>query len=128
MITINSSNTPLVYQQVNNYSLPSYTGAIQWNGMTKKLEVSTGTGWIPLDTNVNLTTNPVILETIEWAQRKMQEEKDLEALAKSNPAINDLVNQIKEKHDQIEMVKTLIKKEKELPEVRAYSAPLMQTP
>ena len=125
MINITSTNMPLVYQ-VNTYSQPSHTGAIQWNGNMKRLEVSTGTGWIPLDNNVTLTTNPVMLEAFEWAQRKMQEEKELEGLAKTHPAINDLVNQIKEKKDQIEMVKTLIKSE-EKPEEQARAKASVQS-
>jgi len=43
----------------------------------------------------------------------MREEYKLEQLAKENVAIQDLVNQINEKKDQIKMVHILTKKESE---------------
>jgi hypothetical protein len=39
----------------------------------------------------------------------MLEEREREQLAETNPAIKDLVNQIKEKEEQIKMVQTLLK-------------------
>lgn len=104
------SNYPVIYQ-TNSYSDPMVTGAVQWNGQSRRLEVSNGTTWVPLNTTMNMQTNPEVVQVLEWAKKKIAEERELEALAKENPAINDLVNQIKEKRSQIDMVKTLIKKE-----------------
>jgi hypothetical protein len=41
----------------------------------------------------------------------MREEQELLVLAETNPAIKDLVNQIREKEEQIKIVQALIKEE-----------------
>jgi hypothetical protein len=56
---------------------------------------------------------------LEWARRKRREELELEELAKTSPAVNDLVNQIKEKQNQLEMVKTLLKQQSHSDEMQA---------
>jgi hypothetical protein len=81
---------------------------------------------IPNDT-VSIDLSYESKMALEWARRKRREELELEELAKTSPAVNDLANQIKEKQNQLEMVKTLLKKDKELPEVQAYTA-TYQTP
>lgn len=125
MIKINSNCPNIVYSNDNTYNLPSVTGAIQWNGLTKKLEVSNGSTWLPIDNTVYLNTSEQMTRIIEWANKKISEEIELDRLAKENPAINDLVNQINEKKHQIEMVKTLIKKDRDFgeTETQAYQAP-----
>lgn len=111
MIKIQNYGYPVVFQSDNSYSLPSTTGAVQWNGMSKKFEVSTGSGWIAIDNIVQLNTDSHYGDMVVWAKKKMQEEKELEALAKSDPTIKDLVDQIKEKQDQLKIVQILKKKE-----------------
>jgi len=59
--------------------------------------------------DINLT--PVAINALEWAEKKRNEELEREQLAQKNPAVKDLLAQIKEKEDQIKMVQTLIKKE-----------------
>jgi len=48
---------------------------------------------------------------LNWARKKKDEEMLLEKQAQEHPSIKDLVEQIKQKQDQIKMVQTLIKKE-----------------
>jgi hypothetical protein len=48
---------------------------------------------------------------LDWAKKKRDEELELEKLAIENPAIKDLMDQIKTKQNQIKMVQTLIQKE-----------------
>ena len=45
---------------------------------------------------------------LEWAAKKKNEEMLLEKQAQENPAIKDLVDQIKQKQEQIKMVQTLL--------------------
>jgi len=71
-----------------------------------------GTNWIVMNTSyaiVGLTSDAESL--LDWARQKRQEELELVALAESNAAIKDLMDTIKQKQDQLEMVKVLIKKE-----------------
>lgn len=111
MIKITSYGPPVIYSNDTSYNQPNCTGAIQWNGLTKKLEVSNGSAWLPLDNTVNINTSSELTEIMVWAKKKMTEEKELEILAKENPSIADLVKQIDEKKNQIQMVKALIKPE-----------------
>ena len=71
-----------------------------------------GSTWIILSahhTNINLSDDAVSL--LEWARKKRNEELELERLAQTSPAIKDLVNQIKDKEEQIKIVQTLLKEE-----------------
>jgi hypothetical protein len=44
----------------------------------------------------------------------MQEEVERERLAETNPTIKDLMNQLKEKEEQLRIVQTLIKEEEKV--------------
>ena len=48
---------------------------------------------------------------LDWARKKRDEEMIINRLAETNPTIKDLVNQIKDKQEQIKIVQTLIQKE-----------------
>lgn len=105
MISIYSSSTPpLFYQQSIDYTLPPYTGVVQWNGAVKRLEVSTGTGWTALDTNIRITTSHEVEEVLKWARKKMIEEQQLLAMADKYPAVSDL-------KEKLDIVMTLLKDE-----------------
>jgi nitrogenase molybdenum-iron protein alpha/beta subunit len=88
----------------NSYQLPSVTGQVQWNGLTKRLEVNTGTTWMPIDNTVNLTTDSTVAETLKWAKEKMREEREFERLALEYPALDNA-------RKQLEMIKVLVKSE-----------------
>lgn len=107
MIRINLNGYPIVYQN-DNYMMPGITGAVQYNGNTKRLQVTNGVSWVDIDNNVTLNTSPHLMSCIQWVEKKMREEEELETLSKSYPAIQDLMNQIKEKQNQLNMVKKLI--------------------
>lgn len=94
---------------VNNSNYMS-VGQLQYNINSQRLEIYNGTSW----QSFNLGTyyvglNPDAESVIDWARNKMHEERELEHLAKDNVAINDLLEQIKEKQHQIKMVQTLLK-------------------
>ncbi len=121
-ITINGGTSSMAY--IN----PTYSGAgtVKFDPASQNFQVNDGTNWIniPNDT-VSIDLSYESKKALEWARRKRREELELEELAKTNPAINDLVNQIKEKQNQLEMVKTLIKKDRDFgeSETQAYTTP-----
>jgi hypothetical protein len=127
MIKVTSNSPTIVWQSDNSYSVTTTTGAVQWNGTYKRFEVSNGTNWTPIENTVQLNASTEMLEIMSWVKKKMKEEADnaeLEILARKNPAINDLVNQINEKKHQIEMVKSLIKStDSSLSEVQVNISP-----
>jgi hypothetical protein len=48
---------------------------------------------------------------LNWARKKQAEEAERSRLAETNPTMKTLIAQLKEKEDQIEMVKILLKSE-----------------
>jgi len=120
-ITISGGNSSVPY--IN----PTYSGAgmIKFDPSSGGFQVNDGMNWvnIPNDT-VSIDLSYESKKALEWARKKRREELELEELAKTNPAVNDLVNQIKEKQNQLEMIKALIKKDKNVDEEpQAYQAP-----
>lgn len=111
MIKLQTYDMPIIHQLDNSYSLPAFTGTVQWNGALKKFQVSTGTGWQDIDNNISYSVDRTVITIIEWAKKKMEEEQELEALAKSNSTIADLVHSMEDIKEQIEVVKTIIKYE-----------------
>ena len=87
-------------------------GNMRYNPNSQNIEVFDGSTWVIMQSNsayVSLTSDAVSL--LEWARQKRDKELELERLAESSPAIKDLVNQIKDKEEQIKIVQTLIKEE-----------------
>lgn len=110
MIRTTFSN-PIIFQNDNSYSLPTHTGAVQWNGAAKKFQVSTGSSWVNIDNDVSYNVSYELLKVITWVENKMKEDQEVIELAKHNPTVKDLLDQIKEKQDQIEVIKTILKSE-----------------
>lgn len=94
---------------INMSSNQPMIGAMSFDPSSQSMKVYDGTSWLTVgggSATVNLTPNAVSI--LKWAEGKMMEDMRLKALAEKHPAINDLVNQIKEKEDQIKMVQTLL--------------------
>jgi hypothetical protein len=94
------------------YITPNVNNPMQ--GMVRvtnsELEVFNGMSWQILNTSyATVSLDPDAQTVIEWARQKRDEERERERLAETNPAIKDLLNQLKNKEDQIKMVMTLIK-------------------
>ena len=95
---------------VNGYSGSQGVGNMRYNTSSQKMEVFDGTNWIMLNmgtASVGLSGEAEAL--LNWARVKRNEELELERLAEENPTIRDLVEQVKQKQDQIKMVQTLLK-------------------
>ena len=109
-LTVSGGNPGSTY--IGNYSNAPGVGNMRYNPSNQNIEVYDGSTWIILSAqhaNVNLSDEAVSL--LEWARKKRNEELELERLAETNSAIKDLVNQIKDKEEQIKIVQTLLKEE-----------------
>jgi hypothetical protein len=101
-----------VTNYVNNYTGAQGLGNMRFNTVNQGIEVYDGSSWMPLQMgHVNVGLNSRAEDLLDWAEKKMTEELELEALANSNPTIRDLLDTIKQKQEQISIVRTLIKKE-----------------
>jgi len=109
MIRINHSGGVPFFQNDTSYNLPSSTGAVQWNGNSKKFQVSSGGSWVDIENSINLNADHEYLMVMRWAREKMHEEQELEKLAKENTTLKDLVDQLNYTKEQIKVVTTLLK-------------------
>lgn len=102
MIKIQShGSTPSWYQVDTSYNQPSITGVVQWNGTTKRLEVSNGISWLPIDNTVQISNTYDMSTIAQWAMKKMQEEEELKKLRSKYPALDEAYN-------HLELIKTLV--------------------
>jgi hypothetical protein len=109
-LTVSGGNPGSTY--IGNFSNAPGVGNMRYNPNNQNIEVYDGSTWIILSAhhaNINLSDEAVSL--LEWARKKRNEELERERLAETSPAIKDLVNQIKDKEEQIKIVQTLLKEE-----------------
>lgn len=95
---------------VNGYGGAQGLGNMRYNTSSQKMEVFDGNSWVMLNmgtASVGLSGEAEAL--LNWARVKRNEELELARLAEENPTIKDLVEQVKQKQDQIKMVQTLLK-------------------
>jgi hypothetical protein len=98
---------------INTSSGYMNVGDVRYNTNMQRLEVYDGNMWIELGTShasIGLTPDAEI--ALDWAIRKRNEETALEAKAKDNPAIADLLNQRKTIDEQIKVIEILTKDNK----------------
>ena len=94
---------------VNGYAGQQGVGNMRYNTSSQKTEVYDGNNWVTLNTgSATVSLTPQAVSILNWAEKKMIEEQLLEKQAQEHPAIKDLVDQIKEKQEQIKMVQTLL--------------------
>jgi hypothetical protein len=94
---------------INMSSSQPMIGALSYDHNSQQMKVYDGNGWMTIgggSATVNL--NPNAISALQWVERKMREEQERNRLAETNPAIKDLLDQIKEKEEQLKMVMTLI--------------------
>lgn len=103
-VSQNSSSMPYI-----NMSAPS-AGMMRYNGSS--MEVYDGSCWLTLGMGyANIELDFEVLSLLEWARKKRSEELERERLAETNPTMRDLIEQIKQKEEQLRIVQTLIQKE-----------------
>jgi hypothetical protein len=105
-VQVNGGDTSLPYVTQNTQN--PIQGIMRVNG--NLLEVFDNSIWKPIPSSyatVGLT--PIYQQAIEWAAKKMQEEKEMKALAEKHPVIADLVEAVDRAQEQLQMTAALIK-------------------
>jgi hypothetical protein len=106
VVSAGNTSVPYVNPNINN----PIQGMIRISGTD--MQVFDGTTWMTMNTSyASVGLSPDAEALLDWAKKKRDEEIEIDLLAAANPTIKDLLEQIKEKEDQIQMVMTLIKKE-----------------
>ena len=105
-VTGGSSST---YINKNYNSNAKMVGDMMYDVDSQCIKVYDGSSWQPLYGSVATVELTYEAQTLlDWARKKKDEEHLLEKQAQENPAIKDLVEQIKLKQEQIKMVQTLL--------------------
>jgi hypothetical protein len=100
-----------VYNSGNAFGV----GNVRFNSSSQCMEVYDGITWQLLNinyTSIGLTSHAQIL--LDWADTKRREEIELEALAKKNPTVADLIEQKNNLDNKIKMVQILTKEESKI--------------
>ena len=88
MVTGGSSNLYVNMQQ------PS-AGLVRYNGNSQRMEVYDGNVWLPLGNHPNLQLTPQVQEILNWAEKKMNEEQDLERRMQDHLGLRDAYEKFK---------------------------------
>lgn len=91
-VVVNGGNTSVPYVPMNASN--PIQGMIRVNGTD--MQVFDGTTWIMMNTSyATVALSPTTEEVIDWARRKMQEEKDLHERMKQHPGLKSSWEQFK---------------------------------
>jgi hypothetical protein len=99
--------------------ISSSSSPMRYDSHSQSMKVFDGHNWITIgggSATVNLTPNAIAI--LKWAEKKMFEEQELQALCNRNPTIKDIVSEMRTTMDnyinKIEMVRALIQKEEKV--------------
>jgi hypothetical protein len=97
---------------INTSSGYMNVGDVRYDTQMQRLEVYDGQMWREINSShASVGLTPDAERALDWANRKIIEEAELDRLAASNATIADLIKQKKELDDKIKMVQILTKEE-----------------
>lgn len=103
-IVVQGGNSTQVYLQPSQPGTAIPAGQIRYHN--NMIEVYDGSSWrAASQPYTNISLEPGMFEAIEWARKKMQEEKELAALAKEYPVLEDAMR-------DLEVIKALVQSER----------------
>lgn len=107
-IQVSGSGSTYVSRSYNSNA--KMVGDMMYDVDAQCIKVFDGGSWTTLASpSVSVGLNYEAESLLDWARKKRNEELEREQLAETNPAIKDLLSQIKTKEEQIQMVMTLLK-------------------
>jgi inosine-uridine nucleoside N-ribohydrolase len=106
-ITVTGGGSTYVNKSYNSNA--KMTGDMMYDIDSQCIKVFDGSSWQTLAGGVaTVDLSYEAQSLLDWAREKKNEEMLLAKQAQENPAIKDLVEQIKQKQEQIKMVQTLL--------------------
>jgi len=104
-IVVHGGDTAIPYVTQNTQN--PMQGMIRINGNV--LETFDGSKWMPMNTSyATIMLKPEYAVVLEWAAKKMQKEKEIQALAQQHPAIADLVDAVDKAEEQLRMTVAMV--------------------
>jgi hypothetical protein len=103
-ITVGGGNTSLPYVGPNSSN--PMTGMVRINNT--ELEVFNGSNWLTISSSyATVSLDQDVLDIIQWARKKRQEENDLYKLASSNEAVRIALEQLEQAKTRVELITIL---------------------
>lgn len=105
-IVVSGGDTAVPYVTQNTQN--PMQGMIRINGSV--METFDGSRWMHMNTSyATVYLKPEYSIVLEWAAKKMQQEKEIQRLAQQHPAIADLVEAVELAQEQLHMAAALVK-------------------
>lgn len=95
-ISVRSASTPYI-----SMSTPS-AGMMRYNGNTSCVEIYDGSYWQAVSNFDEIGLTPQANEILDWAKKKMQEEKLRTTLANTHPAVSAALENLKRAEEQLQ--------------------------
>ena len=90
------SNTPCIYNNGQG------AGQVRYNISYQRHEVSDGISWYTAQCPTTISLTPEAQDVIDWAQKKMYIESQVESLALTNPAVATALDNVTRAIKQLE--------------------------
>jgi hypothetical protein len=84
-------------------------GQVRYNPTTYSMEVYDGSYWKAMDNSVNITLTPAAEDAIQWAMKRMLEEKKIEEYAVKYPSVAAAYEHHKKSEEILNSVINLVK-------------------
>ncbi len=103
-VSVGAGNTSLPY--VNPNPNNPMTGMLRINGT--EMEVFNGSSWQILSTSyATVGLDQEVLDIIQWARKKRDEEKEMLVLAQTNTAVKNALDAVERAKEQLKIIKDL---------------------
>lgn len=103
-MTGNSAMTPYIPPGANG------AGMMRWNPSMNCIEVNDGNSWKMLDmTSAYIDVSPDADQVLSWAKKRMEEEREWERLADTNPAVKIALENLNKAREQLTITAHLSK-------------------
>lgn len=103
-VTVSGGNTSVPYVGPNSSN--PMTGMMRINGT--EIEVFTGSGWQQLSTSyATVGLDQDILDIVQWARKKREQENEWYKLASSNEAVRIALDQLEQAKTRLELTAIL---------------------
>ena len=108
-ITVQNGGNSYPYVPMNSNN--PIQGMVRING--QDLQVFDGSNWLNLGASyASVNLDPATLEIINWAKTAMEEDQELERLAKESPAVNAALKNMRRAQKQLKTTIILSRDEK----------------
>lgn len=93
---------------INNYSGSQGVGNMRYNTSSQRMEVFDGNNWMQLNMgSVSVGLNHEAEQAIDWAMKKIQQEKEWYELASNNEAVRIALDQLEQAKTRVELTAIL---------------------